>query len=228
MGRVVSSKSASNKNTEVLSIQSPPPVAGIPSVPEGTILRKKVADWDEYVRMQEAIAWQYVRRYADRMQPAFELAAKNDESVGARYPALERFFATATGIARKSAATRKANQTLVAEGKMPFKGGVGKRRKRSAANKALGAQLAAGQKPASQPAPATHGTRDQRSHADERRGPRGQRPQRGNRVAVRAVRSPAPGASASGAGRSPHTACYRTDFVTASARVGAVRPISTR
>ncbi len=106
--------------------------------------------------MQEAIAWQYVRRYADRMQPAFELAAKNDESVGARYPALERFFATASGIAHKSAATRKANQTLVDEGKMPFKGGVGKRRKRSAANKALDAQLAAGQKPASQP-PATHG-----------------------------------------------------------------------
>lgn len=127
-------------------------------------MRKKVADWDEYVRMQEAIAWQYVRRYADRMQPAFELAAKNDEGVGARYPALERFFATASGIAHKAASTRKANQTLVDEGKMPFKGGIGKRRKRSAANRALDAELAAGKKAASaasQPpstaAPATNG-----------------------------------------------------------------------
>ena len=39
MGRVVSSKSASTKKTEIVSIQPPPPVTDIPSVPAGTILR---------------------------------------------------------------------------------------------------------------------------------------------------------------------------------------------
>lgn len=128
---------------------------------EWSAMRKKVAAWDDYVRAMEALSWTYVRRYAGRMQPAFELAAKNDEGVGSRYPALEAFFATASVIAYKAVSTKKANQALEAAGKMPFKGGVGRRRKRSAANEALDAQLAAGQKPASQPssisAPATHG-----------------------------------------------------------------------
>ncbi len=120
-------------------------------------MRKQAAAWDAYCRTQEGNAWQDVRKYADRMQAAFELAASGDATVGARYPALARFFAAGKVSAQKAVLTRKANLKLEAEGKLPFKGGVGKRRKRAAADQALDEKLAA-EHTASPPQPAKPAT----------------------------------------------------------------------
>ena len=109
---------------------------------EWSATRAKAAAFDAYARDQEGMAWRDVHTFMDRMQPAFELAAQGDSTVGTQNPMLSRLFGAQKLIAQKALTTRKANDKLRAEGKLPSKGQVGKRRKKAAANAALEEQEA--------------------------------------------------------------------------------------
>jgi hypothetical protein len=64
-------------------------------------------------------------------------------------------FSVQKVIAQKGVTTRKENKKLEAEGKMPIKGTVGKRRKKAAANALLAAATAPPQAAVTASAPAT-------------------------------------------------------------------------
>lgn len=110
-------------------------------------MRANASAWEQYYRAQEAMAWEDIRKLTVRLQHAFKLATEGDATIGTDNPALARFFGTATIRAQKAAVTRKANEKLIQEGKLPTKGGVGKRRKRAAADQLLAEKLAAASEP---------------------------------------------------------------------------------
>jgi hypothetical protein len=99
-------------------------------------LRAKMDTFDVFCQSQEALSWNEVHDYMATMQGAFALAVKSDPQIGKEHPSLVGLFTAQKQIAQKAVSTRKANKELVAQGKLPIKGKVGKRR-RSVAAKAL-------------------------------------------------------------------------------------------
>jgi hypothetical protein len=96
-----------------------------------SLQRAQMRAWDLYCRTQEGLAWREARKMMDRMAPAFELATTTDSTVASQYPGFARLFDASKQIAKKGAATRKANDALLAEGETPVKGVVGKKRKKA-------------------------------------------------------------------------------------------------
>jgi len=118
-------------------------------------VRTRLNAFDVYCATQENLAWKDVHAFMDRMKPAFELAVRSDGSVATSLPSLSRLFSVQKVIAQKGVTTRKENKKLEAEGKMPIKGTVGKRRKKAAANALLAAATAPPQAAVTASAPAT-------------------------------------------------------------------------
>jgi hypothetical protein len=103
-------------------------------------LRAKVAAFESYCRMQEALAWAQARPLMDKLGPALTLALTADSGLGTSYPSLVRLFGARREIARRGVVSRKANEVEIKEGRDPFKGRAGKRRKIAAAKAALAAR----------------------------------------------------------------------------------------
>ncbi len=124
-----------------------PPLASVlqtfQAAAQWSAMRVKSDTWEAFTRSQEGMSWRDVYAFMERMQPAFELAVQGDSSVGTLYPMIARLFGAQKLIAQKAVATKKANKKLAAEGKLPVKGAVGKRRKKAAANAALEERAAA-------------------------------------------------------------------------------------
>jgi hypothetical protein len=101
--------------------------------------RAEMRAWDLYCRTQEGLAWRELRGVMSRLAPAYHLAVATDSTLASRFPGFERLLTASRLIGQKGAETRRANARLKAEGKAPFKGRAGERRRR-AAQKALAAR----------------------------------------------------------------------------------------
>jgi hypothetical protein len=109
-----------------------------------SVMRQQTVAWDAFCRTQEGIAWTTVRTIINRLRPLFEFAAEGNPSLASALPGLATLFGAKRAIAKKGAATRRANRAAVARGEPPFHGGVGKVRMKRAQRAALVAAKATG------------------------------------------------------------------------------------
>ena len=93
--------------------------------------RARMRAWDAYCRTQEGLAWRELRAIMNRLAPAYGLAVTTDSTVASRYPGFARLLGASRAISRKGVETRRANAKLMLEGRAPFKGGVGKQRRKA-------------------------------------------------------------------------------------------------
>ncbi len=66
----------------------------------------------------------------DRLKSAFQLAVKNDVTLGTQLAGLATFLGAKQVIAQKAATTKRANGKALAEGKPPVHRAVGKTRQK--------------------------------------------------------------------------------------------------
>jgi hypothetical protein len=120
---------------------------------EWSTMRVATAAWDGYCVVQEGIAWRSMRMQMERLRPAFDLAVAGDPTIATQFPGLASFLGAKRAIARKSAATRLANNAAEANGEAPFHGTTGKKRKKAAEKAALVATAASPATPSVTAAP---------------------------------------------------------------------------
>jgi hypothetical protein len=108
--------------------------------------------WDRYSTTMEGMGWEAIRAIMARLQPVFALAAVADQSLVTTFPSFAALLGAKKAIAKKAAATRKANNAAIARGEAPIHGIIGKKRQKKQA-KALVAAANAAAPVATQPAP---------------------------------------------------------------------------
>jgi hypothetical protein len=86
-------------------------LATLDAAEQWSSMRAKASQWDLYCRTQEGLAWRDARALFARMRPAFDLARGVDSAVSAQNPSLTHLLDAARTIAKRAAATRRANQT---------------------------------------------------------------------------------------------------------------------
>ena len=86
-------------------------------------MRAKSSEWDLYCRTQEGLAWKDARDLmSSSMRPAFTMAVSTDASIASDNPSIARLLEANSTIAKRGAATRKANRQSKQEGKAPVAG----------------------------------------------------------------------------------------------------------
>jgi hypothetical protein len=97
------------------TVPSLPVVLGtFDSAQQWSSMRAKSAEWDLYCRTQEGLAWKDARGLIATMKPAFQMATSADATIASDNPSIARLLAANSTIARRGAATRKANRQLAA------------------------------------------------------------------------------------------------------------------
>ena len=95
-------------------------------------MRAKSSEWDLYCRTQEGLAWRDARGLIATMKPAFTMATSVDASIASDNPSVARLLDANSTIAKRSAATRKANRQAKLEGKAPTAGEAASQEKKVA------------------------------------------------------------------------------------------------
>jgi hypothetical protein len=93
--------------------------------------RARMRAWDAYCRTQEGLAWRDLRAIMNRLGSAYDLAVRTDSTIASRYPGFARLLGASRDISRRGVETRRANAKLLLEGRDPFKGSVGKLRRKA-------------------------------------------------------------------------------------------------
>ncbi len=87
-----------------------PAVTGAISVAlEWRTMRDSTETWDEYVRAQDAMAWQAAMTYLDDIKPLFLIAVSKNPSLATTYPWLAQVFNAPKVSARQAKTTKKNN-----------------------------------------------------------------------------------------------------------------------
>ena len=101
-------------------------------------MRVELARWDEFCAHMVGITWRSSRRELAKLRTAFELANVATPDLLTAHPNLSMLMRAMLTIIRKGAATKKANQQAVREGREPLRGTL--RAARKAAEKAAYAE----------------------------------------------------------------------------------------
>jgi hypothetical protein len=114
-------------------------------------MRNASSNWDVYCRTQEGLAWQAARTLLGSMKASFVLAANVDDTLATQNPSLVALFDAKATIAKRGAATRKANREATLAGKEPTQGKALKKAAKVAKLVAEANAKAAADAPASPP-----------------------------------------------------------------------------
>ncbi len=90
-------------------------------------MRNAASNWDMYCRTQEGLSWQAARTLLASMKTAFALAAKIDDTLATQNPSAVALFDVKSTIAKRAAATRRANRNATLAGEEPTQGKVRKK-----------------------------------------------------------------------------------------------------